>query len=42
MRRRKLDPRLYQIGILAGLLAYGELVLGFGIGVERLAWTLVG
>ena len=37
---RKLDPRLYQIGTLAGLLLYGMLMLGFDISAARVILLL--
>jgi enediyne biosynthesis protein E5 len=37
---RKLDPRLYQIGTLAGLLLYGMIGLGFDISPGRAALLL--
>src|SRR5436305_7106041 len=33
--RRRFDPRLYQIAVLAGLLLYGVLGLDFAIGVAQ-------
>jgi Na+-transporting NADH:ubiquinone oxidoreductase subunit NqrB len=38
--RGRLDPRLYQIGCLAGLLAYGLTVLDFGVGPAQCLLTL--
>lgn len=34
------DPRLYQITVLAGLLAYGATALDFDIGTGQIVWTL--
>src|SRR6476661_7183362 len=33
--RRRFDPRLYQIAVLAGLLLYGVLALDFAIGIAQ-------
>ena len=38
--RGRFDPRLYQIAVLSGLLAYGLLRLHFDIGLPRIALTL--
>jgi len=39
--RRRLDPRLYQIAVLSGLLVYGLLALDFEIGIAQ-ALVLLG
>lgn len=37
---RRIDPRWYQIAMLSGLLGYGVLGLGFGLGPLRIAATI--
>ena len=37
---KQIDPRLYQIAVLASLLAYGAIWLDFGVSLERIAVVL--